>query len=192
MGVNIILTNAYLGQSIASMPNDQYPIRFATAADVPALATLHVQTFIETHGSGPGAPTLQTREYQWRELFGQESPEWFCFVIENENGELIGFARGVPYYHSDNADYSGELNKIYLLRQYQKKGLGRQLVCRVAEEFLNRGITSMLLFGDAANPSNHAYESWGGEKLYAKNGEFHGGYGWPDLQKLIANCPKKI
>jgi len=24
--------------------------------------------------------------------------------------------------------------------------------------------------------------------LFAKNGEFHGGYGWTDLKKLVANC----
>jgi hypothetical protein len=31
----------------------------------------------------------------------------------------------------------------------------------------------------------------GAAKLLGKYGEFHGGYGWKDLQKLIANCPDK-
>jgi hypothetical protein len=28
----------------------------------------------------------------------------------------------------------------------------------------------------------------GEEKLFAKNGEFHSGFGWKDLTKLIDNC----
>jgi hypothetical protein len=28
-------------------------------------------------------------------------------------------------------------------------------------------------------------EALGGERLFAKNGEFHGGYCWRDLQKLV-------
>jgi len=39
----------------------------------------------------------------------------------------------------------------------------------------------MLLFGDAANPSNGFYEAFGAERLYSADGEFHGGYDWRDL-----------
>lgn len=46
----------------------------------------------------------------------------------------------------------------------------------------------MLLFGDANNPSNGFYEAMGAERLYAANGEFHGGYGWRDLQILADGC----
>ena len=46
----------------------------------------------------------------------------------------------------------------------------------------------MLLFGDATNRSNGFYEVMGAQKLYASNGEFHGGYGWPDLVSLASLC----
>ena len=100
-------------------------------------------------------------------------------ILDTGSGEPVIFV---------HAEFSGELNKIYLLRKYHKLGLGRQLVCNVANEFIKRGINSMLLFGDAINPSNKFYEQMGAEKLFAKNGEFHGGYGWTDLKKLVANC----
>ncbi|HJP62700.1 MAG TPA: GNAT family N-acetyltransferase [Mucilaginibacter sp.] len=158
-----------------------FTIRKANAADVPALAALHVHTFNETHGPGPA---YNMREYQWREIFKEDVRDQFCLVMEITDGQLIGFARGIPYDHRGIPAFSGELNKIYLLREYQKQGLGRRLIGRVAQEFLSRGINSMLLFGDENNPSNHAYESWGAEKLYAANGEFHGGYGWRDLEEL--------
>ena len=166
---------------------DSFNIREATVADVPALATLHVRTFNETHG-GFNAPTPQTREWQWQNAFEGKDGNWFCLVIEKRDEGLVGFAKGQPYRQVEHAEFAGELNKIYLLRKYHKLGLGRQLVCNVAREFINRGITSMLLFGDAKNPSNKFYEQMGAEKLFAKKGEFHGGYGWTDLHQLVATC----
>ncbi len=164
-----------------------FNIRKATADDVPALAALHVLTFNETHGAF-NSPTVETRRWQWQTIFQNQDDSWFCFVIEKEGGDLIGFAKGQTYHHADLPAYSGELNKIYLLREYHRLGLGRKLLCHVANEFIRRGIFSMLLFGDANNPSNGFYERMGAEKLFAKNSEFHGGYGWPNLQKLADSC----
>jgi hypothetical protein len=58
----------------------------------------------------------------------------------------------------------------------------------VASRFIERGITSMLLFGEAPNPSNGFYEAFGAERLYSSSGEFHGGYGWRDLRLLVHQC----
>ncbi len=163
-----------------------FTIRAATIDDVQELARLHVLTFNETHGSF-NSPTVATREWQWRNNFQDKDNSWFCFVIEKDNEGLVGFAKGQPYSHADHSAFSGELNKIYLLRKYQKLGLGRQLICKVAHEFMQRGINSMLLFGDANSASNGFYERMGAEKLFAKNGAFHGGYGWTDLESFIKN-----
>ena len=161
-------------------------IREATAADVPALADLHVRTFNETHGPGP---TYEIRERQWREAFQSADGSWFCFVVEGEAGKLVGFAKGKPYDHADLPGFAGELNKIYLLREYHRRGLGRRLLGHVARRFLEQGIASMLLFGDAQNPSNRFYEGLGAERLFAASGEFHGAYGWRDLHSLVAISP---
>jgi ribosomal protein S18 acetylase RimI-like enzyme len=164
------------------MTASDFRFRAATAADVPALAQLHVTTFVETHG-GPG-PTCGVRERQWGEAFSQCSGDWFCVVIVNPEGELAGFAKGMPHHHI--SEYSGELNKIYILRQYHRLGLGRRLLGEVSRRFLANGITSMLLFGDAQNASNGFYERMGAERLFAANGDFHGGYGWRDIRPLAA------
>lgn len=165
------------------MTASDFRFRAATAADVPALAQLHVATFVETHG-GPG-PTCTVRERQWYEAFFQRSDDWFCVVIINSDGELVGFAKGVP--HRDIPGYTGELNKIYILRPYHRLGLGRRLLGEVSRRFLANGITSILLFGDARNPSNGFYERMGAERLFAPNGDFHGGYGWRDIRPLAAH-----
>jgi hypothetical protein len=56
-------------------------IREAGAADIPALAALHVTTWNDTYApflmKGPG---VQVRERQWREKFEKNDAAWFCFV----------------------------------------------------------------------------------------------------------------
>jgi len=165
-----------------------FHLREAHNSDIPALASLQVETFNETHRGGrPGGPSYELRERQWREAFERQDGSWFCYVIEDDRGELVGFAKGTPH-DGGVPGYAGELNKIYLLQRVQRQGLGRLLLCVVARRFVERGVTSMLLFGDARNPSNGFYEAFGAERLYSPQGEFHGGYGWPDLRKLIARC----
>ena len=169
-----------------------FHVREAIESDVPALARLHVKTFNETHRGGmPGGPSQELREGQWREAFENNDGSWFCYVVEDDQGNLVGFAKGTP--HDGGVPcYQGELNKIYLLQRVQRQGLGRRLLCAVGQRFLDRGVTSMLLFGDAANPSNGFYEAHGGERLLTKDGEFHGGYGWKDLQHLVTRiCENK-
>ena len=59
----------------------------------------------------------------------------------------------------------------------------------VLTEFRTKdALTSMLLFGDAANRSNGFYEAFGAVRLYDDTGEFHGGYGWRHLGELVARC----
>jgi len=163
-------------------------IREAVEADIPALARLHVQTFTETHRSGRvGGPAYELRERQWREAFDLKDGSWFCYVAEDDRNELVGFAKGTPH-DGGVPGYGGELNKIYLLQRVQRQRLGRLLLCAVARRFTEQGVSSMLLFGDAASPSNGFYEAFGAERLHSDRGEFHGGYGWRDLNRLIAQC----
>ena len=165
-----------------------FHIRDAREDDVPALATLHVQTFNETHRGGrPGGPSYELRESQWREAFTVNDRSWFCFVVEDDAGELVGFAKGTPH-DGGVPGFAGRLNKIYVLRRCHRQGLGLLLLCNVARRFLERGVTTMLLFGEATNPSNGFYEKFGAERLYGEGGEFQGGYGWRNLHSLVANC----
>ena len=165
-----------------------FHLRDVREEDVSALAALHVRTFDETHRGGrPGGPTFELRERQWRDVFAVTDGSSFCFVAEEDRGELVGFAKGTPH-DGGVPGYAGELNKIYLLQRVQRQGLGRLLLCAVARRFLERGVTSMLLFGDAASPSNGFYEAFGAERLYGDRGAFHGGYGWRDLGTLVARC----
>src|SRR5262245_37802029 len=84
-------------QDLADCEGDAMPfhIRDANPDDVPALARLHVQTFNEAHRGGrSGGPTYEIRERQWREAFTVTDGSWFCFVVEDGAGDLVGFAKG--------------------------------------------------------------------------------------------------
>jgi GNAT superfamily N-acetyltransferase len=165
-------------------------IREATVGEIPALARLHVTTWNATHRGPFGkGPSYEVRERQWREAFTLTDGSWFCFVVENRKGELVGFAKGVTYAQADQPDYAGELSKIYLLREYQRLGLGRRLMGQVARRFLSQGISSMLLFGTAGNPACRFYAALGGENLVSPTGKVSGNFGWRDLRKLAALCP---
>lgn len=165
-------------------------LRAMTARDVPAVAALHVATFNETHTVRNDGPSYALRESQWSKAFAEDDGTWFGVVIEDQDGKLVGFAKGKPHDGGIPA-YAGELNKIYLLRRYHRQGLGRMLLCEVARRFLERGMSSMLLFGQADNPSNQFYEVMGGKKIMSEHGEFHGAYGWRDLHALARLCETK-
>lgn len=155
-------------------------------SDLPALVALHVKTWNDTYPEVRQPPTYEIRESQWRQTFEVYDDSWFCFVIEDFKGQLIGFAKGKKYDNADLPEFSGELNKIYLLREYQRLGLGRRLMGCVSRRFLSLGITSMVLFSEAGNSSCKFYEALEGEKI---GGPSSGNYGWHDLQHLASICP---
>src|SRR5689334_19666858 len=110
--------------NVHSPPRNIQPfeVREARADDVPALAALHVATFKEAHGHR-GAPAIELREAQWRNAFESEQ-NWFCYVAEAPDGRLIGFAKGTPH-DGGVPGFDGELNKIYVLREWHRRGIGR-------------------------------------------------------------------
>ena len=163
-------------------------IRDATEADIPALAQLHVTAWNQTYPGFQSPPTPALREQQWRDTFARRDGSWFALVVEDHR-QLIGFAKGKRYNHHDLPQFAGELNKLYLLREHHGRGLGRRLIGEVARRFLSQGITSMVLFSEPSNPTGGFFDAMGGEKIFAKNGEFHGTYGWRDLNQLALICP---
>ena len=165
---------------------DSVTVRDAGPDDVPTLAELHVTTWNAAHRvRAGGGPTVAIRATQWRDKLSASDAGNFCVVVEQVDHGMIGFASGKP---GDYPGFEGQLTKIYLLRQYQRLGLGRLLMCHAARRFLEQGIDSMMLFSYAENPSCGFFEAMKGERLLSDKGEFHGAYGWRTLHEMATAC----
>jgi ribosomal protein S18 acetylase RimI-like enzyme len=161
-------------------------LREASIADLRPLAELHVRTFNETHvGPFGSGPTYATREWQWREKLSEIDATHFVLVLETPAKQLVGFIWCHPT--NDNPKWTSRLNKIYLLRDYQRRGLGTRMVAAAVDRLLQLGLTSMALFTEADNePACNFYDRLGGERQLDERGEFGGMYGWADLRQLKA------
>jgi GNAT superfamily N-acetyltransferase len=159
---------------------DSITFRDAVAADIPALAELHVTTWNATYGTTRG-PTIATRTAQWNQVFAKENRLDFVLVLEDLNGRLIGFTWGKPH----DGEFAGELSKIYLRWEYHGLGLGRRMMAETARRFVERGIHSFILFAELSNPTLGFYGRMGGERLLDDRGRFGGAYGWRDVRTLI-------
>ena len=159
---------------------DSIVFRDAVAADIPSLAELHVTTWNATYNTSRG-PTVATRTWQWHQVFANESRRDFVLVLENRNGQLIGFTWGKPH----EGEFEGVLSKIYLRWEYHGLGLGRRMMAETARRFLERGIHSFVLFAELSNPTLGFYDRMGGERLRDDRGRFDGAYAWRDLSALI-------
>jgi ribosomal protein S18 acetylase RimI-like enzyme len=157
-----------------------FTIRDAAESDIPALAKLHVITWNACYQAN--GPSAAIREAQWREQFARQDGSWFCLLVARANGELIGFAKGK---RSDHPGFDAELNKIYLLPEYQRVGLGTRLLREVVQRFLDMGLTSMWLIGEADNPSTAFHEAMGGYNRPNDDGSMnYGNFFWDDLKAL--------
>ena len=161
-------------------------LREAGIADLRPLAELHVRTFNETHvGPFGSGPTYATREWQWREKLSETDATHFVLVLETATKQLVGFIWCHPT--NENPEWAARLNKIYLLREYQRRGLGKRMVSAAVDRLVEHGLTSMALFTETDNePACNFYEQLGGERQLDEHGQFGGMYGWPDLRKLKA------
>ena len=159
---------------------DSIIFRDAVAADIPALAELHVTTWNATYNTSRG-PTVATRTWQWNQVFAKENRRDFVLVLEDGHGRLIGFTWGIP----NDGEFQGQVSKIYLRWEYHGLGLGRRMMTETARRFLERGISSFILFAERSNPTLGFYDRMGGERLLNDQGQFDGAYGWRDLRPLI-------
>jgi GNAT superfamily N-acetyltransferase len=163
------------GESLSSIV-----VRDAVAADIPALAELHVTTWNATYRTTRG-PAVALRAHQWQEIFARPDRRDFVVVLEDRTGRLVGFTWGLPH----EGEFAGQLSKIYLRWEYHGLGLGRRMMAESARRFLERGIHSFILFAELSNPTLGFYDRMGGERLLDERGWFHGAFGWRDLRILL-------
>jgi GNAT superfamily N-acetyltransferase len=170
-------------------------IRQATMADVAAIAIVHVDGWRITYkGLLPddylANLAYEQREALWRKILSKPVGQDLVYVAEGTPGDVVGFASGGPERSGDPV-YTSEVYAIYLLERWQGQGIGRQLIITLVRQLVQRGLTSLLIWVMAENPSRRFYEALGGrqvrERLEMTGGVEHMdvAYGWLDARTLL-------
>ncbi|EPZ52572.1 hypothetical protein N007_20490 [Alicyclobacillus acidoterrestris ATCC 49025] len=111
------------------------------------------------------------------------------FVAVNDEGQIVGFADGGRE-RSGDPSYDGELYAIYLLKEHQRKGIGKLLFHHVVSHLASNHFYAMLIWVLYDNPSRYFYESMGGQLIREQSIEIgeqqlrESAYGWRNLMSL--------
>jgi len=174
-------------------------VREAKIADAPAIARVNLDTWRTAYRKFLPADYLaqlsyQKRESNWQEILSnvKNTGDFVC-VAENQSGQIVGFAAG-GCERTGKYVYQGELFAIYILEEYQRQGIGQQLVRKVATKLAELSLNSMLVWVLGDNSARKFYEFLGGEKVDEQQTSRAGvilkeiAYGWMDIT-VLTNTP---
>src|SRR5690606_3137220 len=131
--------------------------------DAPGIAKVHVDSWRTTYQGILPDSLLENLSYEKRTELWQRNlsrEDNYVYVAENEVGEIVGFA-DCGKRESNTIDHSGDLTSIYILEEYQGKGIGKQLMSKLFQKFqeleYNRVIVEVL----EDNKTRYFYEHYG-------------------------------
>lgn len=167
-------------------------IRKAERKDIKQLAVVHVDSWKTTYKGIVDDVYLSTLKYEDREKLWHSvlSTPNYVWVAEVDH-QVVGFISGGKERTSEFG-YDGELYAIYILEEYQKRGIGKKLVEAFSNEMKEKGnYQSILVWVLSNNPSIAFYESLNpvkegtteveiGKEIYEEIA-----FGWKDIDSLI-------
>lgn len=127
--------------------------------------------------------SYETREEEWAKRLAHAKV--ITFVVEDEQGKLLGFASAGPERHRDPA-FPGEIYAVYVLPEHQRKGIGKRLVVAIAQALAAAGAHAMIAWVARAGPSAKFFEAVGAKEYRAKQDTLGDvelekiGFGWTD------------
>ena len=142
-------------------------IRKANINDAEAIVDVSTKTWITTYKGLLSDKILEDRIKTTKdrkinlEKTIQENNNYYVAIVENK---IIGF---VSYGKSRNKKYEnyGEINAIYVLKEYQKLGIGKALFLKGIESLVNLGFEKMILNILDGNKTINFYKHFGGEVI---------------------------
>lgn len=174
-------------------------IRVATLDDANALAGMHVASWRETYtGLLPdkllSSLSVEARAAVWVKIMQEPVTEYSTVVYLAEHaGSIVGFGScGAQRTESlRGKGYDGEISAIYVLREFQKRSIGRHLFSAMTSDLKRRAFNAAALWVLRDNLSaRRFYERYGAE-VVAEREDLRDGavllelaYGWLDLRDL--------
>ena len=175
-------------------------LRSATVADAEAIAAVRIESWLATYrGMIPDeyldSMKLEESILHWRTILEAlpAAGERICVFVAEAEGQVIGFASGMLL-PEPKLDMKAELTAVYLRPAWQRSGIGRRMVQKVARTLQAQGSNSLLVWVIADNAiARNFYEELGGALLHEQKFSWDGldlmeaGYGWQDLSVLMAS-----
>ena len=164
-------------------------LRPARAGDAAGIARVHVEAWRTTYaGVLPDAflRGLSVSEHtaRWTRMLRPGNDT--VLVVEDAAAGIVGFASGGPARQAEMpvGDWQGEVYTLYLLTDWQGRGLGRALIHGLFDRLVEAGMERIALWVVAANPTRFFYEAMGGRIVARRSEPFAGimldelAYGW--------------
>lgn len=182
---------------------EQIKIRHARIDDCPALGRLIVSATQDAfRGRVPDQClnwlTPEESAVNWAKNFTSDQslePGDYLFVAETQN-EVIGLAMVCEitpeygYEPSIASRYSHELLSLQVAPSWQRQGVGRRLLSRIADELGKEKATHLLVRALVDNPNVAFYERLGAIRIDKRPYEWEGYeteeilFGWEDISRL--------
>jgi GNAT superfamily N-acetyltransferase len=163
--------------------------REATVADCAAVARVHVTSWRASFKGIVPQSFLDNMSVEHRaKAFEMRftTADYMMYVAEGEESGIIGFADfGAS---RDSIDgYEAELYAIYLLPEFQGRGIGAGLFRRGVKDLMKAGVSTLYLLALEVSPYRSFYEKMGGRIIAKRQKEIDGDvfdvlvYGWDRL-----------
>ncbi len=165
-------------------------IRDATELDLPGIAKVKVDTWRTAYKGLISDEILNNLDYeqqaiQFTKLLPKDNSN--ILIVAEEKG-IIGFSSGGEE-REKKYGFECEVYAIYVLKEHQNKGIGKQLFRESLKRLSKSGYKSVLVWVLEGNPYRRFYEALGGELVDRKpldNTElFLVAYGWKDISKIL-------
>lgn len=141
------------------------PIRSANLSDVLSIAKVQVETWQNTYvGQVPqdilGNLSIEKRTQAWTDIINERKTSTFVVTAESE---VVGFINIGPSSDKDkNPKETGEIYSIYLDKEQQGTGKGRELFNQALKYFREHGFKEFTLWVLESNSTTRGfYEAMG-------------------------------
>lgn len=179
-------------------------IRYAGIEDIEGMIDVNIKTWRTTYSGIINEDFLLEREkdrenriIRSRNNFGRLMTDgriiYNCVAVDN--GNIIGIINYGKCREEDEFDLtnSAEIYAIYVLKEYQKEGIGKKLMNFAVKDLIKENYNNVLIWALKDNPSVEFYKRIGGDGRLTRNIEIGKqvleeiGFIYDDMEKLLNN-----
>ena len=155
-------------------------IRAARPEDSKDIAFVHVESWRSTY---PGIVSqtyldqlkYEDREKMWTSILHQYTPRSHVLIAyDKEKKKTVGFISSGPKRDHPELPYDGEINALYILKEFQKLGTGEMLFDASCRELRTAGFQNAMCWIIKDSPSVGFYKAMGGRVIAEQDFEIAG------------------